>query len=251
MNKLDDDDVLTALEPSSIKNDPTVKNLTAVLNKRNTALCEHLNDALFLYRLDSLSSETLDHLAKQWSVAVWRDTWPLSLKRSTLKATIQVKTHLGTVSAIKSVLSSFGSSALIKEWWEQSPEGTPHTFEITINQKNLEGTISSETTTDLIKTIDSTKPVRSQYTLTIVETREGYMKVSGAERTGAYCRVTRPEILNCSGTALMTSRSAVRPYTYSRVKYDTSIPQTATYSATATTAQAVRTVSSKTIRLGE
>ncbi len=196
MKTLSETDAVSLLEPQSIKSDPTVQKITKSLNPVLVRLFNHLHDGLFLYRIDALNSEQLDHLATQWSPMTWRDTWPVDTKRAILKSVVREKSRVGTRSSITNVLSSFGSATKFKEWFEESPQKTPHTFKIIISQNDVEGTISSETTTDLIRTIEKLKPVRSQYELTIVETDYGKLLLHTAGYSLTMARVGLDENLN-------------------------------------------------------
>lgn len=167
MNTLDNEDNIEKLAPSSIKQDETVSNVIKTTDKNLSKLHQHLNDAVFLYRLDELSGEQLNHLASQWHVMVWRDSWSDTIKRNVLRSTIQSLRRLGTKSAIINVLSGLKGRAELTEWFEMSPQGTPHTFNIDVYQE--EGFISKETFSDLVAMIDQSKPVRSQYTFKAIQ----------------------------------------------------------------------------------
>ena len=170
MHKSEDKTLLFALLPSSIKEEPVFKHSAEALYAGDDSK-DHLKDGLFYYRFDELSSDTLDHLAAQWHAHVWRDSWNIETKRHVLRSLIQTKSHLGTKGAIKEVLAGIvGSQASsIKEWFEMEPQGTPHTFEIRVEQNlSNSSTISSDVLNDLIRALNYAKPVRSQYTLVLV-----------------------------------------------------------------------------------
>lgn len=169
MRKSEEKTLLFALLPSSIKEEPVFKHSSEALYAGDDSK-DHLNDGLFYYRLDELDSATLDHLAAQWHAHVWRDSWSIDTKRAILKSLIKTKSHLGTKGAVKDVVSSLvGGNASIKEWFETTPQGTPHTFEIRVTQNiSDESRVSSDVLTDLINGINYAKPVRSQYTLVLV-----------------------------------------------------------------------------------
>lgn len=189
MKTLEENDAFSLLEPQSIKNDPTVQNITNALNPVLTRLYEHLHDGLFLYRIKELSSDQLDHLAVQWQPLVWRDTWPIETKWAVIASMIVEKRRMGTKGAVRNALASLGAASKIKEWWEESPQATPHTFKIAVNQNELEGVVRSDVTTDIIRSIDLVKPVRSQYTLTIVQTNTGKLSLHTSAATLVMARV--------------------------------------------------------------
>ncbi len=162
-NKIEDKTLLHQLLPSSIADEEIFKNAATALHT-NSDTKGHLNDGLFYYLLDSASSELLDHLASQWRVGVWRDSWPVSRKRIVLKTIIKTLSHYGTKQAIIDVLASLGNGVQMKEWWETTPLGTPHTFSINIDL-NIQQ-VKAEAIDDAVTALDLVKPVRSQYSIT-------------------------------------------------------------------------------------
>ncbi|MBQ3679058.1 MAG: phage tail protein I [Succinivibrio sp.] len=168
MHKSEDKTLLFALLPSSIKEEPVFKHSAQALYAGDDSK-DHLKDGLFYYRFDELSSDTLDHLAAQWHAHVWRDSWDIETKRQVLRTLIQTKSHLGTKGAIVDVCQSLvGGAASIIEWFETEPQGTPHTFIVKVNQELTGRRVPSEVLADLINGINYAKPVRSQYTLVLV-----------------------------------------------------------------------------------
>lgn len=168
MNKSEEKTLLYVLLPSSIKNEEVFKRSALILYAGDDSK-DHLNDGLFYYRLDDLDSEVLDHLAAQWHATVWRDSWDVETKREVLRSLIRTKSHLGTKGAITDVCQSLvGGSATITEWFETEPQGTPHTFIVKVNQELTGSRVPSEVLADLINGINYAKPVRSQYSLVLV-----------------------------------------------------------------------------------
>lgn len=113
--------------------------------------------------INKLTSLQLDHLATEYDLTVWRESWPVSLKRKVIKTAIAIKSRVGTVQAVKEALSSIGSAASIVEWWQTEPKGQPHTFTVYATQAEAEGTIEAELQEDLMAMIDDAKPLRSHY----------------------------------------------------------------------------------------
>ncbi len=184
MNTLDDSDNIEKLAPSSIKQDETITNVIRTTDHNFSKLHEHLNDALFLYRLDELTGKQLNHLAKQWHVLVWRDSWDDATKRSVLRSTIQSLRILGTKAAIVNVLSGLNGRAELTEWYEMSPQGAPHTCKIDVYQEV--GLISEEKFSDLVRMIDQAKPVRAQYELKAVQPLSAETDFSASYRLFVY-----------------------------------------------------------------
>jgi hypothetical protein len=69
-------------------------------------------------------------------------------------------------------MAALGVKIDLQEWWETSPQGTPHTFSLTAYANaNLshhsEPVLSERLYRALRKVVDATKPVRSHYEMTV------------------------------------------------------------------------------------
>lgn len=212
------DDPLYDLLPQSIKKDTTIRTASESIKAPYQTICNHRLDALIMARIDELPSAVLDHLATQWRAAVWRDTWDVEVKRNALKTLIIEKRFLGTRRAIENALSSVGAGAYITEWWEMSPQGTPHTFEIVVNQNDLGGTISADQTNDIKRMIDYAKPERSQYTFTVMQKTEAEIRVYGGATALTFARIRSDEKLKVEAKGAVKAYMAILPITVARVR---------------------------------
>lgn len=174
MKKINDNFISSTL-PYSISKDRNLQTFSKLSDKALEHIIPHIDDGILLASLDTLSSGVLDHMAAQWRVKVWRDSWPVEIKRQVLKALITEKSRQGTLLAIKNSVASFGSAVAIKEWWQTEPKGVPHTFSLVLDQTELPGIITEELLDDIRRLIDDAKPVRSQYTVTIMQ--KGFVNV--------------------------------------------------------------------------
>lgn len=114
-------------------------------------------------QLNTLPSGVLDHLAWQFNVPVWRDSWPQSTKVSVLRTAIRDKSVVGTRGAVERAVESLGSAVQIVEWFEAIPQADPYTFEIIIDLNSIPGQADVETQDDLRRAVDAAKPARSHY----------------------------------------------------------------------------------------
>lgn len=104
----------------------------------------------------------LPWLAWALSVDEWSDTWTEAQKRAVIMASYRVHHRKGTVGAVRDVLVASGADVSLKEWWQEIPKGTPHTFSLVVE---LEGVGMGEGALDLIeRQVTSVKPVRSHFT---------------------------------------------------------------------------------------
>lgn len=175
--------------PGSIKNDATVlaaaQSIDAEL-QAVSALC--LTPSLYA-RIDDLTSEQLDHIAWQFDSKIWRDSWPLNLKRSVIKTVIVEKSKKGTRKAVEESVQSLGSAIAITEWWETVPKGKPHTFDVVLTVADVPGQSDAESQIDLIRRINDTKPARSQFNFSLATQAAASLFIGGAARPAAYTRL--------------------------------------------------------------
>ncbi len=184
-------ETLADIVPESIGRDSDVKACIVGIDPYLRAVAAARDIPALYRRLSELTSAQLDHMARQMDVDVWRDNWDADKKRSVLLASYDVKRHAGTVGAVRTVLRALGATVLLKEWWELSPQGTPHTFTLTAIASTSSGnsTLTDEEQEDLVRAIDRAKPVRSHYELTIATAHAGGINVSGNFRHATTARV--------------------------------------------------------------
>lgn len=180
---------LSDLLPDSIAHDPDVKHSAASIDAQLLDMSAAVDLPSIYVSIDKLTSRQLDHVAYGWDASVWRDSWPISLKRSVLKNVICEKRKRGTLSAVKDAVSSIGSAATIEEWWQQEPKGTPHTFTIYATLAKIDGTLDTEMQEDLFGLIDDAKPVRSHYDFVLIRRLDGQIGMAGALRPVTYARI--------------------------------------------------------------
>lgn len=180
---------LVDLLPDSIAKDEKVKGATEAIDPQLRLAATKLDIPSLLISIDQLTSTQLDHMAISWDATVWRDSWPVELKRSVLKNTISEKRKKGTVRAVKDALASISSVASIVEWWQTEPKGIPHTFTIYATQAEIEGTIDVEMQEDLIALIDDAKPLRSHYTFVIQHKVKGGINAYACIRPLTYAKI--------------------------------------------------------------
>ena len=182
---------LADIVPESIGRDADVRACIRGIDPYLRAVASARDVPALYLRLTELSSEQLDHMARQMDVDVWRDSWDADRKRSVILASYDVKRHAGTVGAVRAILRSLGATVLLKEWWELSPKGVPHTFTLTAVASSATGnsTLTDEEQEDLVRAIDRAKPVRSHYILTIATAHSGGINISGNIRHAVQARL--------------------------------------------------------------
>lgn len=210
------DQSLETIVPLWLKKDKEVKAILQAISKTRTELYQKLSIGSIYSRLDSLDNDTLNHLAKQWHLEVWRDFWPLELKRATLKRLIIAKPRLGTLSAIIDAVGAYGSSVFIKEWWEFEPKRKGHTFEVYVKVNEIKGLATDDVLFDLKRLINATKPVRSQYRFTIVWAGSSEIKLKQNLAVANSFRYSMEPKLFTEGVAKIDLKQQIRPVTILR-----------------------------------
>ena len=178
--------------PDSISKDPDVSSAAKALDVPLLEMTNVLDLPSIYVSIDKLTSDQLDHLAYSWDASV--DSWPIELKRSIVKQVVQEKRKKGTRKVVEEAVEALGSAATIKEWWEQTPKGTPHTFTIYASLGQIDGTLESEMQEDLIALINDAKPVRSHFDFVVVKNLLGRIGWHGSVRPVAYARI-RSELM--------------------------------------------------------
>lgn len=202
---------LSDLLPDSISKDEGVSAAAEAIDPQLKAIADKADLPSIYASIDNLPSLVLDHLAVQYDVTVWRDSWPISLKRSVLKTAISDKRKKGTVSAVKAALASISSAAEIVEWWQTNPKGTPHTFSIFATQSKIEGVVDAEMQEDLFALIDDAKPLRSHYSFVLQDSLNGGINITGCMRVLTYASVRASGTITKDVSGEMGIVASVRP----------------------------------------
>lgn len=177
------------LVPESIRSDPKVSAAIDALDGEIQAVSALCGVPSILARINELDTNVLDHLAWQFNAKTWRNTWPVSLKRSVIRTIIEVKSKLGTRYAVEQAVEALGSSVVIKEWWEFDPPKTPHTFDIVVTVNDQDGQVpEAQIQEDVVRLIQDSKPVRSQFDFILAQQARGDLALFGVARSLDYYR---------------------------------------------------------------
>lgn len=121
-----------------------------------------------------------------WALHVddWDSGWSERQKRNVIAASFIVHKLKGTVGAVKRVANSFGTTVLIQEWWQTTPQGAPHTFTATFSIP----TAVVEQQESIVAAITAAKPARSAMTAQVVNTLQANVGVPGFVRLATFDR---------------------------------------------------------------
>lgn len=130
--------------------------------------------------------DLLPWLAWALSIDSWKSYWPENIKRERVAQALDIQRHKGTAQSVRNVIASFGGAVQLREWWQQSPPGEPHTFDMTLTLADANGAAATaQYVDDVIAEVTRTKPVRSHFSFT--------QGITAAAKVGVAC-VARPVI---------------------------------------------------------
>ena len=180
---------LSQLVPENLVKDSNVKASADALDPALQEVSRKVDIPSIYIRIDTLTSEQLDHMAAAWDASVWRQSWPIQIKRNVLHNVILEKRKRGTLGAVKKAIETIASFTDLTEWWQETPKGIPHTFKVIASLNNYEGVLESDLQEDLFGLINDAKPVRSHYDFILQKRYTGEIGAIGLYRKLAYARV--------------------------------------------------------------
>lgn len=125
--KLNEVNILELL-PEWVQEDKDVKALSLGVNEEAR---EAFREALLLSRwdkIDELSSEHLDALAKELNIPWYRTNSDIEVKRRIIKNSDLVHKILGTKAAVEMVVQDYFNEGEVREWFEYG--GDPYHFRV-------------------------------------------------------------------------------------------------------------------------
>lgn len=169
-------------------------NATALDRAAEAVLTKHLSAIeqphRGLWNPDTCPLELLPWLAWSLGVEAWRSDWPEHIKRAIVRNAIQVQRLRGTVKSVRDTVAAFGGAISIREWWQTTPKGTPHTFELVFTMTGNDGVqASAEFVQDVMAEVSRVKPLRSHFTFIQGITASASTKLVAVGRPVNYARL--------------------------------------------------------------
>lgn len=125
----------------------------------------------------------LPWLAWAFSVESWDSNWSEQEKREVIANSFYIHQKKGTISAIRKVVEPLGYLLDVVNWFEKTPQGTPHTFALKIGVLNKG--ISDVMYSQMSTLIDDAKGCRDHLIgLELVGETQGSVFVSSSTITG-------------------------------------------------------------------
>jgi len=144
-----------------------------------------------LWNPDTCPIELLPWLAWSMGVEAWNTQWPENIKRAIVKKAIAVQRQRGSVKSVRETVAALGGVISIREWWQTTPKGQPHTFEMVLTLGGQDGSQASATfVEEVIAEVDRVKPLRSHFTAIQGLSAAASTKLAAVARPTTYARLT-------------------------------------------------------------
>lgn len=127
-----------------------------------------------------------------WAVGVeaWRTEWPESIKRAMVRNAIAIQRRRGTLQSVRDTVGNFGGAISIREWWQTTPQGTPHTFELVFTMTGQDGEQAAASFVhDVMAEVSRVKPLRSHFTFIQGLSAAASARLAAVGRPVAYTRL--------------------------------------------------------------
>lgn len=122
--------------PGPLKNDETMLTLGRVIAGELQENIQLARGAIIYPRIDELPEEVLDILARDLRVDWYEDTYPIDVKRATIRDSVKVHKRLGTKYAVETALGNVFPGSRLEEWFEYG--GQPYMFRVSVNAADSE-----------------------------------------------------------------------------------------------------------------
>lgn len=126
-----------------------------------------------------------------WALAIshWDTGWSEAEKRTAVAAAMPFHRITGTRAAVEQVLARYSDRLAIKEWWEMTPRGVPHTFEVRANALEIPASfLTQDVAQAIIEDVAAAKPLRSHFDFVQNLDLAGTMHFAGAAMGASLAR---------------------------------------------------------------
>lgn len=160
------------------------KNLVAVTER---ASAQNISVISELWNPDTCPAAFLPWLAWAEGVQEWSSQWTEPVQRAVIKTTRQTRRYRGTAKAVIDAVAGFGGIAVVREWFQKTPPGTPGTFDVTIagGADYIESGIQQA----MFSAINRNKNARSHYVLGVGLTAAANINDLAVGQAATYLRL--------------------------------------------------------------
>lgn len=132
----------------------------------------------------------LPWLAWGLSIDQWSSDWPLQIRRARIASAIDIQRRKGTPKSVIDVVNSFGGSVVVREWFQKTPPGDPHTFSLSVSLGGQgDAAPSADFIDSVIAEVSRTKPVRSHFDFTVAFSARAQIGLRAVARPVTYARL--------------------------------------------------------------
>ncbi len=117
--------------PPPLKDDPEINALGRAIAEQLQVTARQIRQNIIYARIDELDEQTLDILAYDLHVDWYDYSYPIEVKRRTIKDSVKIHRRLGTKYAVETALGAVFPGTRVEEWFEYG--GDPYTFRVIIN----------------------------------------------------------------------------------------------------------------------
>lgn len=117
--------------PQTLKDDPEINALGRAIAEQLQITARQIRQNIIYARIDELDEQTLDILAYDLHVDWYDHSYPIEVKRQTIKDSVKIHRRLGTKYAVETALGAVFPGTRVEEWFEYN--GDPYTFRVIIN----------------------------------------------------------------------------------------------------------------------
>ena len=117
--------------PPTLKDDPEINALGRAIAEQLQITARQIRQNIIYARIDELDEQTLDILAYDLHVDWYDHSYPIEVKRQTIKDSVKIHRRLGTKYAVETALGAVFPGTRVEEWFEYN--GDPYTFRVIIN----------------------------------------------------------------------------------------------------------------------
>lgn len=175
---------------------------TSLLPPNATAL-ERALELLAASRLDGIGAPLRETWSAQdcpenllpwlaWGLSIdqWSADWPIHIRRARVATAIDIQRRKGTPKSVIDVVNSFGGSVVVREWFQTTPPGDPHTFSLSVSLGGqADAAPSADFIDSVIAEVSRTKPVRSHFEFTVALAARAQIGLRAVARPVTYARV--------------------------------------------------------------
>lgn len=143
--------------PPALKNDPTMTALARVIAEQLQITARQIRQNIIYARIDELDEQTLDVLAYDLHVDWYDYSYPIEVKRQTIRDSVRVHRNLGTKFAVETALGAVFPGTRVQEWFEYG--GNPYMFRVIIGA--TESGVSADKQAAVLERVRFYKNLRS------------------------------------------------------------------------------------------